>query len=71
MVGAVKKWQKSDPHKSLDTLRKLSEANSALETQFNTLGKLAENHWDEYKSLISSCSILKTDKVYFLDSFLF
>lgn len=71
MVGAVKKWQKSDPQKSLDTLRKLSEANSALEIQFNTLSKLAENHWDEYKSLINSCSILKTDKVCFLDSFLF
>ncbi|PRQ18992.1 putative phosphomevalonate kinase [Rosa chinensis] len=62
MVGAVKKWQKSDPEKSLDTLRKLSEANSALETQLNTLSKLAEKHWDDYKCVIDSCSILKTDK---------
>lgn len=69
MVGSVKKWQKSDPEKSLDTLRKLSEANSALETQLNTLSELAEKHWDEYKCLIDSCSIQKTDKVCFFDSF--
>ncbi|KAL6176078.1 hypothetical protein ACLB2K_052714 [Fragaria x ananassa] len=62
MVGSVKKWQKSDPEKSLDTLRKLSEANSALETQLNTLSELAEKHLDEYKCLIDSCSIQKTDK---------
>nr|WNI02920.1 phosphomevalonate kinase [Prunus conradinae] len=62
MVGAVKKWQKADPQKSLETWRKLSEANSALETQLSTLSKLAEQHWDEYESLIKSCSILKSEK---------
>ncbi|GMN40835.1 hypothetical protein TIFTF001_010063 [Ficus carica] len=62
MVGAVKKWQKSDPEKSKETWTKLSEANSALETQLNTLSKLAEKHWDEYKSLINSFSMLKPEK---------
>lgn len=62
MVGAVKKWQKSDPEKSKETWTKLSEANSALETQLNTLSKLAEKHWDEYKSLINSLSMLKPEK---------
>ncbi|KAA8525824.1 hypothetical protein F0562_007679 [Nyssa sinensis] len=60
MVGAVKKWQKSDPQKSLDTWRKLSEANSALETRFNTLSKLAAEHWDAYKGIINSCSMLRS-----------
>lgn len=64
MVGAVKKWQKADPQKSLETWRKLTEANSALETQLSTLSKLAEQHWDEYESLIKSCSILKSEKVF-------
>lgn len=63
MVGAVKKWPKSDPEKSKETWTKLSEANSALETQLNTLSKLAEKHWDEYKSLINSFSMLKPEKV--------
>ncbi|KAA8525809.1 hypothetical protein F0562_007664 [Nyssa sinensis] len=58
MVDAVKKWQKSDPQKSLDTWRKLSEANSALETRFNTLSKLAAEHWEAYKGIINSCSML-------------
>ncbi|KAM6556560.1 hypothetical protein CsatB_003579 [Cannabis sativa] len=62
MVGAVKKWQKSDPEKSQDTWTKLSEANFALETQLNALCKLAEEHWDEYKELINSCSSLKPEK---------
>uniref|UniRef100_A0A5B6ZFX2 phosphomevalonate kinase n=1 Tax=Davidia involucrata TaxID=16924 RepID=A0A5B6ZFX2_DAVIN len=62
MVGAVKKWQKSDPQKSLDLWRKLSESNSALETQFNTLSKLAEEHWDAYKGVINSCSMLRSEK---------
>lgn len=57
MVGAVKKWQKSDPEKSLYTWRKLSEANSALEAQLSTLSKLAEEHWDTYKCVINSCSM--------------
>ncbi|CAK9146622.1 unnamed protein product [Ilex paraguariensis] len=62
MVGAVKKWQKSDPEKSLDTWRKLSEANSALEMQFNMLSKLAEEHWDAYTVVINSCSTLRSEK---------
>ncbi|KAJ1379455.1 Ribosomal protein S5 domain 2-type fold [Sesbania bispinosa] len=61
MVGAVKKWQKSDPEKSLDTWRKLSEANSALEMQLNLLSKLAKEQWDAYKSVIDSCSMLRSD----------
>lgn len=66
MVGAVKKWQKSDPQKSLDTWRRLSEVNSALEMQLNLLTKLAKEHWDAYKCVIDNCSMLKSDKV-FLD----
>ncbi|XP_062073459.1 phosphomevalonate kinase, peroxisomal isoform X3 [Humulus lupulus] len=62
MVGAVKKWQKSNPEKSQETWTKLSEANSALETQLNTLCKLAEEHWDEYKKLINNCGSLKPEK---------
>ncbi|KAA8521194.1 hypothetical protein F0562_011871 [Nyssa sinensis] len=62
MVGAVKKWQKSDPQKSLGTWRKLSEANSALESQLNMLSKLAEEHWDAYKGIINSCSMHKSEK---------
>ncbi|KAL5552263.1 hypothetical protein UlMin_002439 [Ulmus minor] len=62
MVGAVKKWQKTDPEKSSDTWRKLSETNSVLEIQLNTLSKLAQEHWDDYKSLINSCSVLKPEK---------
>uniref|UniRef100_A0A5B6ZHL2 phosphomevalonate kinase n=1 Tax=Davidia involucrata TaxID=16924 RepID=A0A5B6ZHL2_DAVIN len=62
MVGAVKKWQKSDLQKSLDTWRKLSAANSALESQFNMLSKLAEEHWDAYKGVINSCSMLRSEK---------
>lgn len=64
MVGAVKKWQKADPQKSLDTWKKLSETNSDLETQLNTLSKLAEKHWDRYKSVINRCSTLKPEKVF-------
>ncbi|XP_048319868.2 phosphomevalonate kinase, peroxisomal isoform X2 [Ziziphus jujuba] len=63
MVGAVKKWQKADPQKSLDTWKKLSEANSDLETQLNTLSKLAEKHWDQYKSIINRYSTLKPEKI--------
>ncbi|XP_020969412.1 phosphomevalonate kinase, peroxisomal-like [Arachis ipaensis] len=62
MVGAVKKWQKSDPHKSLDTWRRLSEANSQLEIQLNFLSKLAKEQWDAYKSVIDSCSKLRSEK---------
>ncbi|KAM7257708.1 hypothetical protein ACFE04_013449 [Oxalis oulophora] len=62
MVGAVKKWQKSDPQKSQDTWNKLSDSNSALETHFNMLSRLAEEHWDTYKCVINICSTLKADK---------
>uniref|UniRef100_A0A2N9IGV4 phosphomevalonate kinase n=1 Tax=Fagus sylvatica TaxID=28930 RepID=A0A2N9IGV4_FAGSY len=62
MVGAVKKWQKSNPQKSLETWRKLSEANSELEVQLNTLSKLAEEHWDAYACIIENCSRLRSDK---------
>ncbi|KAI9191500.1 hypothetical protein LWI28_009219 [Acer negundo] len=57
MVGAVKKWQKS-----LETWRKLSELNSALEAQFQMLSKLAEEHWNAYKCIIESCSKHKSEK---------
>ncbi|TKY74110.1 phosphomevalonate kinase [Spatholobus suberectus] len=62
MVGAVKKWQKSDPQKSLDTWKRLSEANSALEMQLNLLSILAEEQWNAYKSVIDCCSMLRSDK---------
>jgi len=63
MVGAVKKWQKSDPEKSKETWDKLSEANSALESHFNLLSKLAAENWDSYKTVIDSCSMYKSEKV--------
>ncbi|KVH95774.1 GHMP kinase, C-terminal domain-containing protein [Cynara cardunculus var. scolymus] len=62
MVGAVKKWQKSDPQKSQETWNKLSEANSALEAQLNLLSKLAADQWDSYKAVIDSCSRFKSEK---------
>lgn len=62
MVGAVKKWQKSDPQNSLETWRKLSDANSSLELHLNTLSRLAEEHTDVYRHVISSCSTLTSDK---------
>ncbi|KAJ0566573.1 putative phosphomevalonate kinase [Helianthus annuus] len=62
MVGAVKKWQKSDPEKSKETWDRLSEANSALEAHFNLLSKLAAENWDSYKSVIDSCSMHKSEK---------
>ncbi|KAJ7943889.1 Phosphomevalonate kinase [Quillaja saponaria] len=62
MVGAVKKWQKSEPQKSLGTWKKLSEANAELERQLNLLSRLAEEQWDAYKCVIYNCSRLKSDK---------
>ncbi|KAK7410703.1 hypothetical protein VNO78_01705 [Psophocarpus tetragonolobus] len=62
MVGAVKKWQMSDPQKSMDIWRRLSEANSALEMQLNLLSKLANEQWNAYKSVIDSCSMLRSEK---------
>ncbi|KAK4252696.1 hypothetical protein QN277_014440 [Acacia crassicarpa] len=62
MVGAVKKWQKSDPQKSLDTWRRLLDANSALEGQLNLLTTLAKEEWDAYRYVINNCSRLTSDK---------
>ena len=62
MVGAVKKWQKSDPQKSKDTWNKLSEANSALEAEFNLLSKLAADNWDSYKAVITRLQHVKIRK---------
>ncbi|KAF9685579.1 hypothetical protein SADUNF_Sadunf03G0069400 [Salix dunnii] len=62
MVGAVKRWQKSDPAKAQETWRKLSEANSKLEIQFNTLSKLAEENCNAYKCVIDKCSKQKSEK---------
>ncbi|GMQ04152.1 hypothetical protein CsSME_00049672 [Camellia sinensis var. sinensis] len=62
MVGAVKKWQKSEPQKALETWRKLSEANSVLEMCLNMLSKMAKEHWDSYKSIIDNCSMHKSEK---------
>ncbi|KAK1360585.1 Phosphomevalonate kinase [Heracleum sosnowskyi] len=62
MVGAVKKWQKSDPQRSRDIWTKLSNANSALEKQLNLLRKLAAEHADTYQCVINSCSIRKTEE---------
>lgn len=63
MVGAVKKWQMSDPQNSLETWRKLSEGNSALEMHFNTLHKLAERNYNVYEHVINACSLLPAEKV--------
>ncbi|KAJ8560267.1 hypothetical protein K7X08_004325 [Anisodus acutangulus] len=62
MVGAVKKWQKSDPQNSLETWRKLSEGNSALEMHLNTLCKLAERNYNVYEHVIKNCSLLPAEK---------
>ncbi|KAI5656391.1 hypothetical protein M9H77_25184 [Catharanthus roseus] len=62
MVGAVKKWQKSDPQNSLETWRKLSDANSALELHFNTLSRLADEDSGVYGTVINNCSMLTYDK---------
>ncbi|CAK9321467.1 unnamed protein product [Citrullus colocynthis] len=62
MVGAVKKWQKSDPQKSQETWNKLSKANIDFEKQLNLLRKLAAEQWDVYKCIISKCSTLGSKK---------
>lgn len=62
MVGAVKKWQRSDPQDSLETWRRLSEGNSALEAHLNTLSKLAEKHYSAYECIINACSLLPAEK---------
>ncbi|KAF7138925.1 hypothetical protein RHSIM_Rhsim07G0134000 [Rhododendron simsii] len=62
MVGAVKKWQKSEPQKALETWKKLSDANSALEVRLNMLSTMAKEHWDSYRSIIDKCSLHKSEK---------
>ncbi|KAK1327243.1 hypothetical protein QJS10_CPA01g02971 [Acorus calamus] len=62
MVGLVKQWQKSHPHKSLETWNKLAAANSELETQLKMLSKLAEEHSDAYKCVLDCCSKQKYEK---------
>ncbi|XP_042488317.1 phosphomevalonate kinase, peroxisomal-like isoform X2 [Macadamia integrifolia] len=59
MVGAVKKWQISEPQKAQDTWRRLTEGNSKLELQLSMLSKLAEEHWDTYKYVLNKCSEYK------------
>lgn len=66
MVGAVKKWQMSDPEKARENWQKLSDANLELETKLNVLSKLAKDHWDVYLGVIKSCSVLTSEKVFFL-----
>lgn len=62
MVGAVKKWQKSEPEKSVYTFTKLSEANSMLEKQLIKLRKLAEEQGMAYDSIIDRCCRHKSEK---------
>ncbi|MCL7026616.1 hypothetical protein MKW94_017730 [Papaver nudicaule] len=62
MVGAVKKWQASEPQKSQETWKRLSDANSLLERQLNALSMLAEEQWETYKQVLNSCSNLKCEK---------
>lgn len=62
MVGSVKKWQTSEPQKSSELWRILSEANSALETQLNLLSRYAEEQWETYKCVIGSCSGLRYEQ---------
>ncbi|KAI4370777.1 hypothetical protein MLD38_019087 [Melastoma candidum] len=62
MVGAVKKWQKSDPQKAMETWNKLSEANKTLELRLNDLSAIAKENWDLYKHVIQQCSHHKASK---------
>ncbi|CAH9077465.1 unnamed protein product [Cuscuta europaea] len=62
MVGAVKKWQKSDPQSSQETWRKLLEKNSALERNLNALSKLSESDYTSYEYIINCCSTLPSGK---------
>lgn len=55
MVGAVKQWQKIDPQKSLETWRRLADANSKLEAQFKILNNVAREQREAYKQTISIC----------------
>ncbi|KAK9699010.1 hypothetical protein RND81_08G147200 [Saponaria officinalis] len=62
MVGAVKKWQKFEPEKSLYTVTKLSEANSLLEKQLNKLCQLTDQLKEAYESVIGRCCNQKSEK---------
>ncbi|XP_058069371.1 phosphomevalonate kinase, peroxisomal-like [Magnolia sinica] len=62
MVGAVKQWQKSDPKKSLETWRRLAEANSLLEMQLKSLSKFAHGNFETYKLVIGNCSNHRYEK---------
>ncbi|KAF6148646.1 hypothetical protein GIB67_042605 [Kingdonia uniflora] len=62
MVGAVKKWQTSNPQNSLETWKLLSEANSTLEAQLKVLSKFAKKEWEIYRCVITSCSGLRYEK---------
>ncbi|RAL40353.1 hypothetical protein DM860_006423 [Cuscuta australis] len=62
MVGAVKKWQKSDPQNSHETWMKLLNGNSTLEMHLNALCKLAESNCTSYESIINNCSTLPAGK---------
>ncbi|KAL6578720.1 hypothetical protein OROMI_008936 [Orobanche minor] len=62
MVGAVKKWQKSEPQSSLEMWNKLSEANSALEMHLNKLSQLAETNYDAYRIAVDKCSMHMSEK---------
>lgn len=66
MVGAVKRWQTSDPLKALETWRKLADENSALEMQLKMLIETAKEQWDTYRFVIGSCSKYTYDKVIFM-----
>ncbi|XP_042398893.1 phosphomevalonate kinase, peroxisomal-like [Zingiber officinale] len=56
MVGAVKRWQKADPHKSQETWKNIAEANSTLEAQLRQLQQLSETHREAYNHIMGICS---------------
>lgn len=62
MVGAVKRWQKSEPEKSHYIWTKLLETNSLLEKHLNKLNKLAEEQVEAYERVIDRCSTYKSEK---------
>ncbi|THG17766.1 hypothetical protein TEA_018618 [Camellia sinensis var. sinensis] len=61
--GCYQEVEKFKPQKALETWRKLSEANSALEIQLNMLSTMAKKHWDSYKSTIDNYSMHRPEKV--------
>lgn len=62
MVGAVKRWQASNPQDSLETWGRLAEANSLLEMHLKMLNDFAEEQWETYRPLVGSCSGYTCDK---------